>query len=50
MHPIGSLIPRLFPALLVITAAVLITALLTEELEPAGSESGDGVGTGNGSP
>lgn len=47
MHPIGSLLPRLFPALLVITAAVLITQLLTEELEPVESESGEG-GEGEG--
>ena len=41
MHPIGQFLPRLFPALLVITAAVLITHLLTEELElaPEGEDS-----------
>ena len=47
MHPISSLIPRLFPALLVITAAVLISQLLADDVEPVadnGGENGEGAG------
>ena len=47
MHPIGQLLPRLFPALLVITAAVLITQLLTDDLEPA-EAGGNTGGSGDG--
>jgi len=51
MHPIGQILPRLFPTILVLTAAVLIVQLLTDEPEVAeaggdaegGSESGNGA-------
>lgn len=44
MHPIGGLLPRLFPALLVLTAAVLIAQLVADEPSPAEDHAGDGEG------
>ena len=45
MHPIGQILPRLFPTILVLTAAVLIMQLLSDEPEVA-EEGGDANGGG----
>lgn len=47
MHPIGQLLPRLFPTILVLTAAVLIVQLLNDEPEVA-EAGGDADGGGDG--
>jgi hypothetical protein len=47
MHPIGQLLPRLFPTILVLTAAVLIVQLLSDEPEVA-EAGGEANGGGNG--
>jgi hypothetical protein len=50
MHPIGQILPRLFPTILVLTAAVLIMQLLTDEPEvaEAGGDADGGGESGNG--
>ena len=45
MHPIGQILPRLFPTILVLTAAVLIVQLLRDEPVVA-EEGGDANGGG----
>ena len=44
MHPIGQILPRLFPTILVLTAAVLIVQLLSDEPEVAEDTPTDGEG------
>ena len=48
MHPIGQILPRLFPTILVLTAAVLIVQLLSDEPEVAEATPTDGEGNGGG--
>ena len=47
MHPIGQILPRLFPTILVLTAAVLIVQLLSDEAEVAEATPPDGEGNGS---
>jgi len=46
MHPIGQLLPRLFPTILVLTAAVLIVQLLSDEPEVVEATPTDGEENG----
>ena len=46
MHPIGQILPRLFPTILVLAAAVLIVQLLSDEPEVAEAAPADGEGNG----
>jgi len=48
MHPIGQLLPKLFPTILVLTAAVLIVQLLSDEPEGVEATPTDGEGNGGG--
>ncbi len=48
MHPIGQILPRLFPTILVLTAAVLIVQLLSDEPGVAEATPTDGEGNGGG--
>jgi hypothetical protein len=50
MHPIGQILPRLFPTIVVLTAAVLIVQLLSDEPEvaEAGGDATDGGESANG--
>lgn len=46
MHPIGQILPRLFPTILVLTAAVLIVQLLSDEPEVTEAAPTDDEGNG----
>ena len=46
MHPIGQLLPRLFPTILVLTAAALIVQLLSDEPEVVEATPTDGEWNG----
>ena len=48
MHPIGQILPRLLPTILVLTAAVLIVQLLSDEPEVTETTPTDGEGNGGG--
>ncbi len=48
MHPIGQILPRLFPTILVLAAAVLIVQLLSDEPEVAEATPTDVEGNGGG--
>ena len=50
MHPFNHFLPRLFPVLLVLGAAVLIAQLVVDEPEEnEGGEGGEGSGGSEGS-